>query len=153
MAEAPRKSPRLEYDLSGTVKAGGETPSGPMVLVVDDDNDIIRWASAVLGSRGITAVAAYDPIQGFLAARRQRPRLILVDWHMPAGGGPELLRKLREDARTAQIPVIVVTADSTPNIREEAAAFGAKHFLHKPLDADRLVEIIRQVVPEASEES
>ena len=148
MSEAPRKSLRLEYDLAGTTKEGGEPVSGTVVLVVDDDTAVTRWASAVLGSRGIAAVAAYDPIQGFLVAQRQVPRLILVDWHMPAGGGPQLLRKLRDNPKTAQIPVIVVTADSAPNIREEAAALGAKHFLHKPLDPDRLVEVIRKVVPE-----
>ena len=148
MSEAPRKSLRLEYDLAGTTKEGGEPVSGTVVLVVDDDTAVTRWASAVLGSRGIAAVAAYDPIQGFLVAQRQVPRLILVDWHMPAGGGPQLLRKLRDNPKTAQIPVIVVTADSAPNIREEAAALGAKHFLYKPLDPDRLVEVIRKVVPE-----
>jgi CheY-like chemotaxis protein len=147
MPKGPRKSLGLKYDLAGTSREGGEPVAGTVVLVVDDDADITRWASAVLASRGMTAVAAYDPIQGFLVAQRQNPSLILVDWHMPAGGGPQLLRKLRDNPKTAQIPVIVVTADSAPNIRDEAAALGAKMFLHKPLDPDNLVELIRQAIP------
>jgi CheY-like chemotaxis protein len=146
MAEAPRKSLQLKYQLAGTTMTG-DTSAGVTVLVVDDDADITRFISAVLASRGISAVAAYDAIQGFLVAQRQNPRLILVDWHMPAGGGPQLLRKLRDNPKTATIPVIVVTADSAPNLPEEASGLGAKRFLHKPLDSDRLIEAIRQIVP------
>lgn len=127
-------------------RESGAAHSRTVVLVVDDDTDITRWASAVLGSRGITAISAYDASQGFLVAQRNTPSLILVDWHMPAGGGPQLLRTLREDPKTAQIPVIVVTADSAPNIRAEATALGAQLFLHKPLDPDALVDVIRQAL-------
>lgn len=116
---------------------------GAPVLIVDDDADINRYVGAVLGSRGIKAIAAYDAKQGFLAALQQQPRLILVDWHMPAGGGLELLHALRDDPKTSGIPVIVVTGDSAPNITHEAAALGARLF-HKPLDPERLAEIVEE---------
>jgi two-component system chemotaxis response regulator CheY len=142
MAETPRQSAPQKYQVPG---AGAPTAGGPAsttVLIVDDDADITRYVGAVLASRGIQTIVAYDPTQGFLAAERQQPRLILVDWHMPAGGGPELLRKLRDNPRTVGIPVIVVTGDSAPNLPEEAAALGARLFFHKPLDPERLVEIV-----------
>jgi CheY-like chemotaxis protein len=44
------------------------------------------------------------------------PKLIIIDWHMPAGGGPQLLLKLRDKARTSRIPVYVITADDSPEI-------------------------------------
>lgn len=149
MADAPRKSLQLKYDLAGTTAPGApDSPSKSVVLVVDDDSDITRYMAAVLASRGMSAVSAYDAVQGFLVAQRQNPRLIVVDWHMPAGGGAQLLRKLRDNPKTAGIPVIVVTADSAPNLREEASALGARVFLHKPLDPERLIEAIRLFVPE-----
>jgi CheY-like chemotaxis protein len=113
------------------------------VLIVDDDADITRYVGAVLASRGIQTIAAYDAKEGFQAALHRQPRLILVDWHMPAGGGPELLRALRADPQTSGIPVIVVTSDSAPNLPHEAAALGAQLF-HKPLDPERLADIVAQ---------
>ena len=136
------ESPQLNDDLadSDTQQADGE-PSR-WILVVDDDADITRFIGAVLGSRGYQTVSAFDAAQGFTAAEQLRPRLILGDWHMPAGGGPEMLRQLRENPTTSSIPVIVVTNDSAPNLRGEAAALGAKLFLHKPLDPDQLADLV-----------
>jgi len=146
MADAPRKSLQLKYDLAGTgPQPAGDDPTR-CILVVDDDADITRFIGAVLGSRGIRTVSAYDAIQGFLVAQKQHPRLILVDWHMPAGGGAQLLRKLRDNQQTASIPVVVVTSDSAPNLPEEAASLGAKLFLHKPLDPERLADLVAQFI-------
>jgi two-component system chemotaxis response regulator CheY len=125
----------------GGEQPGEGTPSN-WVLVVDDDADITRFISAVLASRGYQTVSAFDAAQGLSAAERLRPRLILVDWHMPAGGGAEMLRQLRDSPRTSSIPVIVVTNDSAPNLRGEATALGAKLFLHKPLEPDRLADLV-----------
>jgi len=144
MADQPRKSGQLRYDLAGTSPAG-EGEEGNCILVVDDDPDITRFVGAVLASRGISAISAYDPIQGFLVSQRRQPRLVLVDWHMPAGGGAQLLRKLRDNPKTATIPVVVVTGDAAPNLPAEAAQLGAKLFMHKPLDADRLVELVEKL--------
>jgi two-component system chemotaxis response regulator CheY len=105
-----------------------------------------RLLRAVLATRGLTAVAAYDAVQGFQAAERQHPRFILVDWHMPAGGGPQLLRKLKDHPATRGIPVVVVTGDGSPAIPEEAAALGARGVLHKPIDTDQFVEVVKSLV-------
>jgi two-component system chemotaxis response regulator CheY len=135
MADAPRKSPQLESELGSRE-----------ILVVDDDTEITRFIGAVLGSRGYRTVSAYDAAQGFREAQRLRPRLIMVDWHMPAGGGPEMLRQLRENPDTSSIPVVVVTSDSAPHLRREAAALGANLFLHKPLDPDRLADLVKELL-------
>lgn len=130
MAEAPWKSSEPSRE----------------ILVVDDDSDVTRFIGAVLGSRGYRTVSAHDAAQGFTEAERLRPRLILVDWHMPAGGGPEMLRQLRDNPLTSSIPVVVVTSDSAPHLRREAAELGAKLFLHKPLDPDRLADLVKELL-------
>jgi len=116
------------------------------VLVVDDDADMTRLLSALLASRGLSTVSAYDAIQGFMVAQKQHPKFILVDWHMPAGGGPQLLRQLKDHPSTHHIPVVVVTGDGSPAIPEEAAALGARGVLHKPIDADHFVELVKELV-------
>ncbi len=143
----PRSTIQLKYQLAGTGSFKAGAPAGPDVLVVDDDADMTRFVSGILTSRGLTTVAAYDAIQGLLVAQRQQPRLVLVDWHMPAGGGPQLLRKLRDNTRTTGIPVVVITADESDALPAEAAALGARAVLRKPLDAARLLEIAASLVP------
>jgi two-component system phosphate regulon response regulator PhoB len=114
-----------------------------LVLVVDDDADMVRFIGAVLQSHGVETVAAFDAIQGFLVAQRQLPAAILVDWHMPAGGGPQLLRRLRDQARTSAIPVVVITADTSEVLPEQATSLGARALLAKPVTPDQLFEAVR----------
>jgi len=115
------------------------------VLVVDDDPDMIRLLRAALASRGVGCVTAYDAKQGFMAAQKHRPRLVLVDWHMPAGGGQLMLRHLRGHGPTSEIPVFVVTADGSPGIDAEAARQGARGVLRKPVDVMQLLDLITPI--------
>lgn len=142
MLEARRRSIRLMRNPDDAVGPTGAGQAHSAILVVDDDADMTRFIGAVLQSRGHVTLSAYDAIQGFMVAQRQRPKLVLVDWHMPAGGGPELLRKLRDNPATAATPTIVITSDAMPNLPAEAAALGAKTFLHKPIDPDKLVDVV-----------
>jgi two-component system chemotaxis response regulator CheY len=146
MSQDRRHSSQLQYQLagSGALKSGGAPAM--LALVVDDDADITRFVGAVLSTSGVTTVAAYDAIQGFMVAQRQRPRLIFVDWHMPAGGGPQLLRKLRDSVRTSAIPVYVITADDSVAILPQAEALGARAVLRKPLDPAALLAIAAQLL-------
>jgi len=146
LTREPRPTTQLKYQLAGTFTFKVGAPPAALALVVDDDADITRFVGAVLSSRGITAVAAYDAIQGFLVAQRQSPKLILVDWHMPAGGGAQLLRKLRDNARTSGIPVYVITADDSPEVPAEAESLGAKGVLRKPLEPSALLALTTAVM-------
>lgn len=142
MSETPRPSGQLRYDLAG--EGAEKSPAGvkPCVLVVDDDPDITRLIKAALATRGVSCVAAYDAMQGFIVAQRQRPTLVLVDWHMPAGGGQLLIRKLHQHTPTKNIPVYVVTADTSPGIDAEATSQGAKGVLRKPIDPMQLLDLL-----------
>ena len=146
--DPPRDIIQLKYQLAGTgtqraLSPRAPRPAGPLVLVVDDDADMVRFIGAVLQSHGVETVAAFDAIQGFLVAQRQLPAAILVDWHMPAGGGPQLLRRLRDQARTNAIPVVVITADTSETLPEQATSLGARALLSKPVTPDQLFEAVR----------
>ncbi|MEO8140393.1 MAG: response regulator [Gemmatimonadota bacterium] len=141
-----RQSTQLKYELAGTGSFKAGAPPGVLALVVDDDADITRFVSGILATKEITTIAAYDAIQGFLVAQRQQPRVIMVDWHMPAGGGPQLLRKLRDNPRTSTIPVVVITADEAASLPLEAESLGARALLHKPLDPAALLALTETLV-------
>lgn len=146
MTRESRPTTQLKYQLAGTGTFKAGVPPSALALIVDDDADMTRFVGAVLSSRGIATVAAYDAIQGFLVAQRQQPKLIFVDWHMPAGGGQQLLRKLRDNARTSAIPVYVITADDAPGIPVEAESLGAKGVLRKPLEPAALLALTTTLV-------
>lgn len=143
MEEQQRPSAGLKYEPAGS---GPQRAIGATVLVVDDDAEMTRLIAAVLASRGLATVSAFDATQGFLAAQRLQPRFILVDWHMPAGGGLQLLRQLHAYEGTVGIPVVVVTGDGSPAIQEEAVALGARGVLYKPIDTAHFAELVNTLV-------
>ena len=73
-------------------------------------------------------------LDGLSAIRQRRPDLILLDMHLPDISGLELLRHLKQDDDTADIPVIVLSADATTARMQEALTLGAAQYLTKPVD-------------------
>jgi len=80
------------------------------VLVVDDDPDLAPLLREMLHTEPCTLLSAYDGEEGLSLARREHPDAILLDLMMPGMSGFAVLEKLRGDAETADIPVIVLTA-------------------------------------------
>ena len=159
MAEqGPHGRPSRKYQLAGTAVpraafSQAAAPTGPRVLVVDDDPDMTRLITGALSSSGVSSLAAYDAMQGMVVATRELPSVIIIDLHMPAGGGLKLLEKLKASARTAFIPVLVMTADTAVDLPQRAAERGARGFLRKPVDLGRLVEVIAPFINRTAEPS
>ena len=92
----------------------------PLVLVVDDHEDTRQMSLIVLRSQGFSATAAVGGEAGFVCACEQQPDVIVTDLAMPDGNGWEFVQRLAADARTARIPVVMVTACATESVRERA---------------------------------
>lgn len=116
------------------------------LLIIDDDRAFVVLAAAILRDSGYLVLEAYDAMQGFMYAQHDPPDVILLDMLMPAGGGMNVLQKLRTVPRLATIPVVVVTASTDEGLEEEVRAKGAVNLLQKPLDRDRLLGLVRQVI-------
>lgn len=141
---APRNSRPLQFQLAGKDASAGV---GPLVLVVDDDPEMSRLIRTILTASGYRGVAAYDAMQGMMVAQREVPALIIVDLHMPAGGGLKLLEKLKSVPKTAAVPLLVLTADDSVGLPEKARTLGAEEFLLKPLDPDQLRATVQRLAP------
>ena len=109
------------------------------ILLIDDDKTVVTVVTAVLRAANYQVVSALDPVQGFMAFRREKPQLVVLDLMMPAGGGMQLLRKLTS---MGTVPVIVITASQQRNAEAEARAAGAAGFLPKPVNPEALKELI-----------
>lgn len=138
---APRPSRGLQYQLAGVSEG-----DGPLVQVVDDDADMIKLIRGILGQAGYRTSAAFDAMQGMMIAMRDLPALIMVDLHMPAGGGLSLIRKLKGGPKTAGIPLLVVTGDTSQGLPEQARALGAEEFLLKPIQPATILAVVDRLV-------
>ena len=114
----------------------------PKVLVVDDQNDnlvLISLAVQEMGFRVITAVNGEDAVA---VALLSRPQLILMDIAMPRLDGIEATRIIRRREEISDVPVLILTAFDTDDFRNRAAEAGASGYLTKPLDFERLRELV-----------
>ena len=107
----------------------------PVVLAVDDDTDLLSLLAKVLGSQ-YEVLTASDPGTALeLAGGEPRPDLILLDVDMPGASGFELIRVLKDEGRTAHIPVVFLTARTDPQDQTEGFELGAADYITKPINA------------------
>jgi DNA-binding response OmpR family regulator len=121
------------------------------VLVVDDDADIRELITWKLNQAGYATMVAADGEAGLAAvaagdADGRAPDLILVDWMMPKMSGIDVCRALRQDARTAGIPVILLTANAQEADVELGFAAGVDDYIAKPFSPREMVSRIEAVL-------
>ncbi len=126
--------------MSSESRAERSAPHCP-ILIVEDDADLRDMMAQLLTLEGFRAEAVANGREALEYLRKgDPPDLILLDLMMPVMDGWEFRRHQREDAALRDVPVIVLSAlDQT-----RAADLGGTAFLKKPLDFDRLLELVRQ---------
>jgi two-component system, cell cycle response regulator DivK len=112
--------------------------AAPIVLIVEDNARNMTLVRDVLGHAGYRTIEASDGQQGVALARSHQPDLILMDIQLPGMDGVEALAQLREDASTAAIPVVALTAFAMRDDRERFLAAGFRGYLEKPLSVREL---------------
>ena len=124
----------------------GAPQDGYLILIVDDVVDNLALISLDLQQQGYRVVTASDGEKAVHVAALTRPDIILMDIAMPGTDGLEATRKLRADAMTQTIPVIALTAYDTGGFRRAAADAGFDGYLTKPVNFDRLHELIQSLL-------
>jgi CheY-like chemotaxis protein len=118
------------------------------LLYVEDNLANLSLVETILLSRPRwRTLPALQGRIGVELAREHRPDLVLLDLHLPDISGEEVLRRLRDDPRTAATPVVVVTADATRATLERLRAAGADAYLTKPLDVDAFLDTLERFLP------
>jgi DNA-binding response OmpR family regulator len=113
------------------------------ILVVDDEAKKVKLMEALLVPRGYTVVKAYNGEEALQQVQWQRPDLILLDVMMPVMDGFEVCRRLKDNAETCLIPVVIMTALGQVQDRIKGIEAGADDFLTKPINRDELLARIR----------
>lgn len=123
---------------------------GKSILIVDDNAQNLKLVRVVLANEGfdvLTASNAEDALQLLLTVT---PRLILMDIQLPGMDGLELTRRLKADPATEAVRIIALTAYAMKGDDEKAFAAGCDGYITKPIDVERLPEVVRSYLAERS---
>jgi CheY-like chemotaxis protein len=126
---------------------GGSTRSGPLVLIVDDDERVREYVRVNLQMEGYSVREAANAEEGLAVLEEVSPDLVLLDVMMPEVDGWEMLRRVQEGHGVGAIPVVMFSGKVDENAAAEANARGAQGFLGKPFDPQQLIEHAKQLLP------
>jgi len=118
----------------------------PKILIMEDDETLVKMYTKKLQHEGFEVVAAYSGGEGLIAAPREKPDLILLDIMMPAVDGFEVIKNLKAVPETKNIPIVILTNLGTSDVFiQEAHSLGVKNYLVKyKTSAEDVVKTIRQ---------
>jgi len=141
--------------LAGSVAAvevapgDGAAPSQGTVLYIEDNVANVKLLERIIRRRpALTLLTAMQGSQGLDLAQAHRPHVIILDLHLPDLPGEDVLARLRADARTRGIPVVILSADATPGQATRLLAQGARAYLTKPLDLNELLSLLDGILAE-----
>jgi CheY-like chemotaxis protein len=120
--------------------------SRPVILIVDDSEEIREVFRTFLELEGFTVLCAGDGARGLSLAREHRPGAIVMDAMLPGVSGWDALQQMRADPELCGIPTLIVTGDGRPGAKQRAAEGGAAGFLRKPCELDELMRAIRRAL-------
>lgn len=123
------------------------SPRDFLILVVDDVIDNVTVISLTLQQQGYRVVTASDGEQAVRVAAQTNPDIILMDIGMPEMDGLTATRRIRESESLKSVPIIAITAFSTSGFQRAAYDAGFDAYLTKPIDFDRLQDLVRSLLP------
>jgi len=109
----------------------------PKILIVDDEETVKRVLCSLLKNEGYEVIEAEDGKSGVELAKKEDPDVILMDLTMPVMDGLKACRLLKEDEKTKNIPVLVITT-AAGEIKMEAIDAGIDDFVNKPFDSEEI---------------
>lgn len=116
------------------------------ILTVDDSPSLRKMVVFSLQAAGYHVTEAADGNEALEKARRQTFDLVLTDQNMPNMDGLAFIRSLRQMTTYSQVPVLMLTTESSDEMKAKGRAAGANGWLVKPFDPQRLTEVVKKVI-------
>ncbi len=126
------------------------------VLVVDDEESVVSYLTALLQDNGYETLSASNGEEGLAAVKAEKPDLVTLDMSMPEKSGLRLYRDIKEDAELAATPVVIVTGVTGYGGKSEAFEKFLKSrkqipepegFVAKPVDQDEFLRVVGEILP------
>ncbi|MDO7849885.1 response regulator [Hymenobacter sp. M29] len=150
---APLAAAKSEAIPPATPAAGETTDAAPSpdldretVLIIEDNDEVREFIRATLAPAGYRLLLAADGLAGVATARAEVPDLVLSDVMMPGLDGYQACQQLKTDPATSHIPVVLLTAKSSPDAKLEGLETGADSFLAKPFSPRELLAQVRNLL-------
>ena len=148
--ELPSASPlALSDDSSDAIVPASAIPATTrhVALYIDDNQSNVQLMQGILARRpDVRLLTAFQGGLGLELARQHCPDIILLDLHLPDMNGDEVLKRLRENPATRDIPVVMVSADATPRQIERLLGLGADDYLSKPFDVTHFLRVMDDLI-------
>ena len=109
------------------------------ILIIEDYSDTRELLATMLRGKGYKVIEAEDGLEGLLKATAMYPDLIIMDLSLPEMDGVEAARRIHRQAKLAHIPIFVVSAYLTQDVKEDVSAAGCVEVFSKPFDAELLL--------------
>jgi two-component system, chemotaxis family, chemotaxis protein CheY len=130
---------------SGLIRTG-HTIVGKTILTVDDSASVLQMVKMTLVGAGYQVKQAANGEDGLAKARLGAIDMVLTDLNMPIMDGLTLIRELRKLPAFKGIPIVFLTTESDPGMKQKAKAAGATGWITKPFQQDQLVAVARKVL-------
>lgn len=115
----------------------------PHILIVDDNAILLRNVKSILEPEYSVAVAA-SGVQAFMAMRKKRPDLILLDYEMPGMDGEAIIQKIQKSEEWQDIPIVFLTGAADKEIVTSLLSYRPAGYLLKPAEKDTLLETVKK---------
>lgn len=119
------------------------------ILVIDDDETVLEIVNTVLKDAGYAVECFSDGPAGLKRAATYMPSAIILDRNMPVMNGNQILKELKDNPHTAQIPVIMLTGDAEHSNISQNLEMGARDYIVKPFDPNALLLRLRNTLRSA----
>jgi DNA-binding response OmpR family regulator len=116
------------------------------VMIVDDEPDIVLMVRLILELEGYSVIEANTGEDALAVLDRESPSALLLDIRLPGLDGWGVLDRLKRSSRLDEMPVIMVSAHSTPSTSARALREGCSGYLTKPFDSEQLVGMVREAL-------
>jgi two-component system, chemotaxis family, chemotaxis protein CheY len=116
------------------------------ILAVDDSPSVRQMVKLTLTGAGYEIVEAGDGAEGLSKARATTLDMVVTDLNMPVMNGLGLIRELRKLPAYRGVPILFLTTESDPEMKQQAKAAGATGWITKPFQQDQLVAIVKKVL-------
>jgi CheY-like chemotaxis protein len=130
----------------------------PLILVVDDEQDLREIMVLKLGASGFDAIVAADAKEGVAAAKQSHPDLILMDIHMPGESGTDAALEIKQNPETKDIKIAFLSnlkdpwPQTTPARNDLAKSLGMEDFIDKTEDLDITIAKVREILSRDSKQ-
>ena len=122
------------------------------ILAVDDESDVLMIVRTALEAEAYEVVTAGNGVDALALADEQEFDLILLDVMMPGMDGFEVMRRLRERAKTRETPIVMLTGLAEKSMVKQALDLGVSHYIIKPFEFQEFLQVIQKALVEDSED-